>query len=128
MAGDAIHPGGKIVVAGSAQRHGSGRLRFAVARFNADGTLDSGFAGDGIATASFRRKFRAWANAVALQRCGKLVLAGTARIGRLSVAIARLDFDGALDRSSADRGLSTGLALLQTARCALRRPGGAVGA
>src|SRR5207244_5450652 len=46
----AMQPNGKILVAGSSERYGSFRTRFAAARFNADGTLDTGFSGDGMAT------------------------------------------------------------------------------
>ncbi len=102
-----IEPDGNIVVAGASQKYGSGRTHFAVARFNADGALDPGFSGDGMSTTSFPGKFDAWANAVTLQRDGKIVLAGTTekgQIGRLSFATARFDSDGSLDRSFSGNG------------------------
>jgi uncharacterized delta-60 repeat protein len=96
----AIQPDGKIVVAGSANRYGFGRLRFAVARFSAGGALDTDFSGDGMATTSFPGKSGAWANAVTLQPGGKIIAAGTTEEGdRLSMATARFDPDGPLDRS-----------------------------
>lgn len=98
----AIQPDGKVVVAGSSVRYGSSRRRFAVARFDVDGALDPGFSDDGMATTSFPRKFGAWANAMTLQRGGKIVLAGTTEkgeIGRLSYATARFRSNGSLDTS-----------------------------
>jgi uncharacterized delta-60 repeat protein len=103
----AIQRDGKIVVAGSSEKYGSGQTRFAVARFDPDGILDPAFSSDGTARTSFPGKSAAWANALAVQRGGKIVLTGTAekgQIGPLSIATARLDSDGSLDRSFAGDG------------------------
>ena len=71
--GIVIQPDDRIVVAGTA---GSD---FAVARYNPDGSLDSGFDFDGVVTTSFGTK--AVAAGVVLQPDGKIVLAGT--VGRI---------------------------------------------
>jgi uncharacterized delta-60 repeat protein len=70
----AVQPDGKIVVAGaSSDATGSD---MAVARYASDGTLDPTFAGDGTALVEFGGESSA--AAVAVQRDGKLLLAGRA--------------------------------------------------
>jgi uncharacterized delta-60 repeat protein len=64
---------GKIVVAGST--FGGGSEDFALARYNADGTLDDGFGTSGKVTTDFGGSDRA--TSVALQTDGKIVVAGS---------------------------------------------------
>ncbi len=65
---------GKLVAAGGSTS-GGGQARFALVRYNADGTLDPTFgAGTGIVTTLVRGS--AWANALVLQPDGKIVAAG----------------------------------------------------
>src|SRR3954469_6788134 len=74
-AGVAIQADGKIVVVGGARWDRN--PRFALLRYNADGTLDTTFGGDGKVTTNFtRREDGAWA--VAIQSDGKIVAAGDA--------------------------------------------------
>jgi uncharacterized delta-60 repeat protein len=85
----AIQPGGKIVAAGSAAGD------FALARYNRDGSLDASFDGDGKVTTDFGGVFEA-ASAVAIQRDGKIVVAGST--GAVDdFALARYNRDGSLD-------------------------------
>jgi uncharacterized delta-60 repeat protein len=93
---------GKLVVVGFTDNHlGSGNL-FAVARLNADGSLDTGFGnGSGKSTVSFTigGTTSALARAVAIQVDGRIVVAGSAAradSGR-DFAVARLLPDGSLD-------------------------------
>jgi uncharacterized delta-60 repeat protein len=88
---------GKIVVAGAAAADTS-NSKFALARYNADGSLDATFSGDGKVTTEFTSSFD-FANSLALQADGKLVAAGvTLRSGsRGDFALARYDTDGSLD-------------------------------
>ena len=89
---------GKVVVAGTTGAPGS--TDFALARYNADGSLDLSFAGDGMQTADFSATDRA--AAVALQADGRLVVPGAA--GGMSgsrFALARFDAGGELDASFA---------------------------
>ncbi|MFJ8017477.1 calcium-binding protein [Streptomyces sp. NPDC096339] len=69
VGGMALQPDGRIVAAG--QYAGD----FALVRFNADGTLDAGFDGDGRLTTDFGTPVDG-AGAVALQTDGKIVAAG----------------------------------------------------
>jgi uncharacterized delta-60 repeat protein len=93
----AVQANGKIVVAG-------GREDFDVARYNADGTPDTGFSGDGKLTTDFGYTDEG-ANAVVVQPNGKIVAAGEA--GPF-FALARYNADGTPDTSF---GEGTGLVL-----------------
>ncbi len=93
----AIRPGGKIVVAGYAY-NGSDN-DFALARCNADGTLDNGFSLDGKATTDFGTG-AAEGYSVAIQPDGKVLVAGYSLNGNSwDFALARYNMDGALDNS-----------------------------
>jgi uncharacterized delta-60 repeat protein len=86
----AVQGDGKIVVGGGA-----------VARLNADGTLDASFSGDGIASAY--DDFSLSVSAVAIQADGKIVAVGTSDAeGEGGIAaIVRFNADGTIDRSFA---------------------------
>ena len=88
----AIQADGKIVAAGIAAHGGS---RFALARYNADGTLDHTFGGDGRVVSDFSR-FDA-ARALAIQADGKIVAAGEADLHGGQFGVARYDANGRLD-------------------------------
>ncbi len=89
----AIQSDGKIVAAG----YISGHL-FALARYNADGSLDTSFGSGGIVTTLFSAF--AGANSVAIQSDGKIVVAGGASNGGASkFALARYNQNGSLDAS-----------------------------
>jgi uncharacterized delta-60 repeat protein len=97
----AIQANGKIVAAGYTNvphefgdRFGPGR--FALARYLADGTLDSGFGGDGKVTTTFGRK-AASANGLAIRADGKIVAVGEAGGGGGRFALGRYNLHGALD-------------------------------
>jgi uncharacterized delta-60 repeat protein len=95
-----VRPDGKILVAGSAGATLT-TLDFAVARFNRDGSLDTSFSPDapaGLATVDFGGS--EGANGIALQRDGKIVVAGTSGSSATAdFSVARLTEGGALDTS-----------------------------
>src|SRR5262249_12731734 len=68
----ALQKDGRIVVAG--RRQAQGGLDFAVARFRSDGSVDSGFGADGLATTDFGGDDAV--TAVLIQPDGKIVAAG----------------------------------------------------
>ncbi len=93
--GLAIQPDGKIVVAG-----GSGQ-KFAVARYNSDGSLDSQFGNGGKAKVSISGGYGNDAGeSVAIQSDGKIVVAGhTSNGSKGEFAVARFNPNGTLDNS-----------------------------
>jgi uncharacterized delta-60 repeat protein len=93
--GVAVQADGKIVVVGSANFD-----KFAVARYEADGTLDSTFSSNGKLVTNFSI-VSDWANGVALQPNGKIVAVGTAGSTEFTgtFALARYNADGTLDSS-----------------------------
>jgi uncharacterized delta-60 repeat protein len=106
----AIQPDGKIVVAGRAAIEavtgGVLDFDFALARYNHDGTLDTGFGSGGKVTTHFGDG-RNIAQAVLLQPDGHIVLAGGAPgvNGAFDFALARYSSSGALDPSFGTGGM-----------------------
>lgn len=87
----ALQPDGKIVVGGQV---GSTRFDFALMRFNADGSVDSSFDGDGIVRTDFG-DYEA-VEGLALQPDGKIVAVGASGA---RFALARYFPNGGLDTS-----------------------------
>jgi uncharacterized delta-60 repeat protein len=91
----AIQSDGKIVVAGESS-NGS-NPDFALARYNSDGSLDTAFDGDGKVTTAVG-SFDDYANSVAIQSDGKIVVAGSSYNGsNTHFALSRYNSDGSLD-------------------------------
>jgi uncharacterized delta-60 repeat protein len=90
---------GKVVAVGDAGCCGP-RTRFALARYDTDGSLDTSFGGDGKVTTDFT-PFPDDGLAVAIQGDGKIVAVGGAGFGgpNEKFALARYDTDGSLDTS-----------------------------
>ena len=84
---------------------------FALVRYNVDGTLDGTFGTDGIAVTAFVNNAQDFANSVAIQPNGKIVVAGTtyARGWYTSddFAVARYNTDGSLDTTFGTEGRMT---------------------
>jgi uncharacterized delta-60 repeat protein len=101
--GMVLQPDGKIVMVGGTF------AGFVMARFNADGSLDTGFGIDGKVTTDIADgQFpRSQARAVAIQADGKIVVAGEAQptSAGLAVALARYNADGSLDTSFGSGGM-----------------------
>ena len=97
--GVAIQDDGKIVVVGTAAFDGP-TSKFALARYNVDGSRDTSFSGDGKRTTAFtRRGDIAWS--FALQDDGKIVVVGDAGANgpHATVGLARYRESGSLDRT-----------------------------
>jgi uncharacterized delta-60 repeat protein len=95
-----LQPDGRIVAAGA-----TGTSSIMVARYNADGSLDPTFGGDGTVTVTVPGSFDV--QAVVLQPDGKLVIAGTSPTGfsLRNFGLVRLLPDGALDTSFGGDGI-----------------------
>jgi uncharacterized delta-60 repeat protein len=87
----ALQSDGEIVVAGYA--FAPGNNDFAVARYNANGSLDTAFNGTGKATADFSKLD--YGRSVAVQSDSKIVVAGDAANGERRIfAVARFNANG----------------------------------
>lgn len=103
----AIQADGKIVLAGSAYSATSAD-DFALARYNADGTLDSAFGTSGKVTTAVVSDQNDYARAVGIQSDGKIVAAGKANSGSGSAfAVVRYNADGTLDTTFGAGGIVT---------------------
>jgi len=100
----AIQSDGKIVVAGTATWSSpSYYYQFLVLRYNDDGSLDTSFDADGIATTSVGTYSQGYA--VAIQPDGKIVAVGYGRDN--DFAVVRYNSDGSLDNSFSADGMMT---------------------
>ena len=100
----AVQPDGKTVVVGWTDA-GSNNFDFGVARFNVDGTLDTSFDGDGLASGNSQIDT---GRAVAIQSDGKIVVAGDSYgTGTPTLTIMRFTAAGALDTTWSGDGVST---------------------
>ncbi|MEO7507766.1 MAG: FG-GAP-like repeat-containing protein, partial [Pyrinomonadaceae bacterium] len=104
----AIQPDGKIVVVGYTGNN------LALTRYNADGSLDTSFDGDGKVVVIIGTDDHPRANAVALQADGKILVAGSdLHVSPLpggsvsSFLVARFNTNGSLDTTFAVNGLAT---------------------
>lgn len=100
----AIREDGKIVVAGSANYpYAATNPKLALVRYNQDGSLDQTFNGTGAVEA----KDLGWANSVAIQSDGKIVVAGKVvdKLSNYTPTVIRYNENGSVD-STFDGGLS----------------------
>jgi uncharacterized delta-60 repeat protein len=106
--------GSQIYVAGAAgSANGAKFTEFALARYNANGTLDTNFgpSHNGIVvTPQFVRNQGDSATALAIQSDGKIVLAGTTFGSASQMAVVRYTPTGVLDKSFNGSGIVKGLA------------------
>jgi uncharacterized delta-60 repeat protein len=96
----AIQSDGKLIVAGSSQGD------FALARYNSNGSLDTSFGQNGIATLHFLDDSSERCSDVAIQSDGRIILAGYQEIGNfVYYAIARFNNDGTPDTTFNTNGI-----------------------
>ena len=103
----AVQPDGKTLVAG--RREDTTGYVFAVARYNPDGSLDTGFSGDGKATVDFGGTYD-YGFSVAVDSLGRVVLSGASVQGGVTgtdFAVARLNPDGSPDTGFGGDGKAT---------------------
>ena len=115
----AIQADGKILVSGSTFINNVTRHNFAVVRYNPNGSLDPSFDGDGIVTTDINARDN-FANAMAIQADGKIVIAGYAlfvipqrnfggggELTQSDYAAVRYNANGSLDSSFDGDGIVT---------------------
>jgi len=94
----ALQDDGKIVLTGGTMNENTFNL-FAI-RYNADGTLDSSFDGDGIAIIDLAPNQNDAGNDIVIQDDGKIVIAGyTNTSNQTDFALVRLNSNGSLDNT-----------------------------
>jgi uncharacterized delta-60 repeat protein len=103
--------GDKILAGGTSFSKGGNSSVFALARFNADGSLDQTFGSKGSVQTSFGH-YGAEAQAMAVQADGKIILAGITDLPRsglvyIEFAVARYTPNGAPDTTFGNGGLVT---------------------
>lgn len=120
-------PDGKIILVGN--RNEDSGSAITLIRYNADGSLDTTFDGDGKILDEAGR-----ANAVALQADGKIVITGkTSEINGTFFSVFRYNADGSLDSSFGNNGkfksavsfLGTAIAILSDGKILVAGTGGA---
>ncbi len=102
--GIALQADGKIIVAG--ENYSDNWNRFALARYNSDGTLDPSFGDNGI-VAFKAGSSHCGANALVVDTNGKIIVAGWTQADSLGYAIVKLNADGTHDLSFGADGLVT---------------------
>jgi uncharacterized delta-60 repeat protein len=102
-----IQPDNKIVLGGYTGDPDA-FARFAVARFDTNGSLDATFNGNGKAVATFEGYNESFIYSLALSEDGKIVAGGFARTYSVQdMAFVQYDTDGTLDQSFGDSGKRT---------------------
>jgi uncharacterized delta-60 repeat protein len=98
-----IEISGKILVGGHSNNIVTGN-DFAILRYNADGSRDNSFDGDGRITTDFDLSYDE-VYALAIQSDGKIIAAGAAEVntnaGKDDFGLARYNYDGSLDNNFA---------------------------
>jgi serralysin len=107
----AVQADGKILLAGNSSSDRNPTHDFFLARYNADGSLDRHFSGDGLVTLNVG--YASYGSDVTLQADGKILLGGSsinAKTHNLEFALVRYNPNGSLDTSfSGDGSVTTGI-------------------
>jgi uncharacterized delta-60 repeat protein len=108
----AVQADGRIVVGGVASYRYRTEDDFAVIRLRPNGALDRTFSRDGVQSVNFARRRYDDAYGLALQRDGRIVVAGLSAVGYLRedprIAVLRLNRNGTVDRRFGRRLLKPG--------------------
>jgi len=101
----AVAPAGKLVAAGTAIPTGASQYRFAVARYNGNGSLDTTFSSDGKVVTSIN-SLGSFAQDVTVQSDGKIIASGyEGDFGQYNFSLVRYNTDGTLDESFGNLGI-----------------------
>lgn len=102
-----VQPDGKILLAGTAEvASGTKKYDYAVARFNANGTIDGGFGSGGVVTLNINDNDIA--DGIALQKDGKILVGGTSdEDGDANYTVVRYSSLGVIDGSYGVGGIAT---------------------
>lgn len=102
----ALPPDGQIIVAGNSYTVGGGAV-FGLVRYNADGSLDNSFDGDGKVTTDFGETYT-FVRSVTIQPDGKIIVAGIfGNSPNSTFAVVRYNTDGTTDNTFGASGIVT---------------------
>ena len=111
----AIQSDGKIVAAGASASHMNSDFAFALARYNADGTLDNTFGTNGTVRSVIGSGSDDQAYSVAIQSDGRIVAAGFSTGGSGNAfSLASYNTDGSLDNTFGTNGTTTNYSAAET--------------
>ncbi len=100
-----LQPDGRIIVAGATSTGGIGGQDFALARYQADGSLDTSFGTNGLVVTEFEKRF-AFLHSVDVYPDGRIVASGVTVLNFVSNwALARYHADGSPDASFGSHGM-----------------------
>ncbi len=100
-----IQPDGKILVAGIGY-HNAGHKGI-IQRYNTNGTLDNSFGTSGTVTLQFETGSHNYAEDIAIQNDGKIVVLGYSSFTSYKIQLARLNTNGTLDAGFGTNGKTT---------------------
>ncbi|MEO7509241.1 MAG: delta-60 repeat domain-containing protein, partial [Pyrinomonadaceae bacterium] len=125
-----VLPNGKILAVGYTSIPGNYpdeiSYQFALARYNANGTLDPSFDGDGIVVNPIMTYRGAFAVDVAVQPDGKYVAAGGGTYPGKDFVAVRVNEDGSFDQSFGSAGIVTIATSYGSAQCVALQPDGKI--
>ena len=97
--GAVVQSDGKVVVAGTSDYHGTGS-KYAIARYDTNGSLDTSFSGDGKKELDLcGSNNRNQVHDIALQSDGKIIVAGYCLSSTQDFALVRFNTNGSVDTS-----------------------------
>jgi uncharacterized delta-60 repeat protein len=107
-----LQPDGKIVAGGFADYGNGSTIYMAVARYLSNGALDAGFGQGGIVKTDWSKTTGYnYIESVALQPDGKILAAGTSKVGTNSwrLAVVRYNANGTLDTTFGSKGIAAAI-------------------
>ena len=105
IAAVAFQDDNKIIAAGYESENGGSNEKFALARYNPDGSLDNSFGENGIVVTGIGSNPQNAALSVVIQGDGKIIAGGYSGFAGSDIALARYNPNGALDNSFGNNGI-----------------------
>jgi uncharacterized delta-60 repeat protein len=106
-----VLPDGKILVGGHRRTNASNSMNFALVRYNANGSLDTSFDGDGKVVTDFPESLSEGISVLIPQADGKFIAAGSLYLGgptpenSFQLAFVRYNQDGGIDTTYGNNGI-----------------------
>jgi uncharacterized delta-60 repeat protein len=94
-----VQADGKVLVSGQSVTNSSGLAQHILVRYNADGSLDNTFSGDGVASSPASARISWLPGSLQMLPDGRILVAGTTTGSSYAPVILRFTADGSLDTS-----------------------------